>query len=147
MTLSTIYTPSNRIIRTVFFAFIIFSLASCAKKIHFQTSSVVPAANGTVKVKRDDNKNYLIQIKLQDLAEVSRLQQGKQGYVVWLVTDNDETKNIGRITSDKNFLSRKLKANFETVTAVKPKKVFVTAEVDTNAQYPDSQIILTTDNF
>lgn len=147
MTISSINKQSNRIIKSVLFVFLVFGVTSCAKKIHFQTSSVVPAANGTVKVKRDNNKNYTIQIKLQDLAEVSRLQQGKQGYVVWLVTDNDETKNIGRITSDKNFLSRKLKANFETVTATKPKKVFVTAEVDTNTQYPDTQIILTTDNF
>lgn len=137
----------NVISKVLLISFVIVAFSSCAKKIYFQTSSIVPAASGTVNIKRNSNQNYVIQVKIQDLAEVNRLQQGKQGYVVWLVTDNDENKNIGRISSSKGFMSRKLLASFETVSSVKPKKIYVTAEVDTNTQTPDSQIILTTDNF
>ena len=35
---------------------------SCAKKITFATSSVVPAAEGSVKVKKDKNNNYNIEL-------------------------------------------------------------------------------------
>ena len=42
-----------------------------AKKIGFLSSSIVPAARGYVKVKRDINGNYLIQVKISNLAEVN----------------------------------------------------------------------------
>jgi hypothetical protein len=47
------------------------SFTSCSKKVAFQTSSIVPA--GDVKITKDDNKNYLVEIKVENLAEVSRL--------------------------------------------------------------------------
>jgi len=108
---------------------------------------VVPAAQGTVKVKKDKNSNYKIQIHLVNLAGVSRIQPARQSYVVWMVTSNDETKNIGQINSSSSLLSKKLKASFETVSAVKPVKIFITAEDDAGIQYPGTQVILSTDSF
>jgi hypothetical protein len=32
------------------------SFTSCSKKVAFQTSSIVPAARGDVKITKDDNK-------------------------------------------------------------------------------------------
>jgi hypothetical protein len=43
-------------------------------------------------------------------------------------TEDSEVKNIGNKKSDSKFLSSKLKASFETVTPLKPKKIFITAE-------------------
>jgi hypothetical protein len=42
-----------------------------SKKVAFQTSSIVPAARG-VKITKDSTKNYLVEIKVENLAEVSR---------------------------------------------------------------------------
>jgi hypothetical protein len=38
----------------------------------------VPAARGDVKITKDDNKNYLVEIKVENLAEVSRLRHQKK---------------------------------------------------------------------
>lgn len=130
----------------IFCAFLIFTLFSCARKVTFLTSSVVPAARGAVKVKKDDNKNYLIKVDLENLAEVNRLQPSKNAYVVWLVTDDQLAKNIGQIKSSGSLLSSKLKASFETVSPLKPSKIYITAEDNAETQFPGT-LILTTDNF
>ena len=121
--------------------------SSCARKISFQTSTVVPAAKGNVKVTRDKNKNYKIKIALSDLAEPARLQPARNTYVVWMETSDNGTKNIGQINSSTGFLSSKLKADFETVSAFKPVKIFITAEDDASIQYPGMQLVLSTNNF
>jgi hypothetical protein len=123
------------------------SFTSCAKKITFQTSSIVPAARGDVKIKQDDNKNYLIQVELENLAEVSRLEPSKNAYVVWMESEDSMVKNIGQIRSDSKFLSSKLKASFETVTPVKPSKIYITAEDNADVQFPGKQLIMETKRF
>jgi hypothetical protein len=44
-----------------------------ARKGRFPNFNIVPAARGDVKVTKDENKNYLIQIKLENLAELRDL--------------------------------------------------------------------------
>jgi len=128
-------------------ALVVVYLSSCARKISFQSSSIVPAARGDVKIKKDNNNNYDIQISLSDLAEPKRLQPSKTTYVVWMETANNSTKNIGQINSSTGFLSGKLKASFETVSSTKPTKIFLTAEDDAGIQYPGTQVVLTTNDF
>ena len=125
----------------------LFYFSSCAKKVSFQNSSVVPAARGTVKVKKDNNNNYDIKIDVDNLSEPERLQPSKKTYVVWMDTDNNVTKNIGQINSSSGFLTSKLKASFVTVSSVKPHKIFITAEDDGNIQAPGDQLVLTTNSF
>jgi hypothetical protein len=118
-----------------------------AKKIGFLSSSIVPAARGYVKVIRDKDENYTIQVKISNLAEVNRLQPSKQVYVVWMITDHEITRSIGQITSSTTFLSTKLKASFMMVSSSKPIKIFISAENEADAQSPSEQVILTTDRF
>jgi hypothetical protein len=68
------------------------SILYFARKGRFQTSTIVPAARGDVKVTKDENKNYLIQIKLENLAEVKRLDSSNEAYVVWMETDDSIIK-------------------------------------------------------
>lgn len=144
-------TKMNSLSRTILLSaatvLLLFSFGACAKKITFQNSSTVPAARGKVTVKKDNNKNYAVQIKIENLAEVSRLDSSKNTYVVWMETEESQIKNIGQIKSDSNFMSSKLKATFETVTAFKPTKIFITAEDNADVQYPGSQLILETSKF
>ncbi len=130
-----------------FAAIMMCSFTACSKKVMFQTSAVVPAARGYVKVSKDNNKNYVIKVELKNLAEVNRLTPPKKTYVVWLVTAEDVTRNIGQIKSSSSMLSSVLKANFETVSSNKPTKIFITAEDDGNVQFYGNQIILSTDKF
>jgi hypothetical protein len=140
-------TQFKNIVLGLFTTIAVISFSSCSKKINFLTSSVVPAARGYVEVKTDKNKNYVIQINLSNLAEVQRLQPAKQTYIVWMVTDEDVTKNIGQIKSSTGMMSKQLKASFETVTPFKPVKIFITAEDDAIISYPGTQVILSTDTF
>jgi hypothetical protein len=118
-----------------------------AKKVVFLSSSVVPAARGYIRVTRDTDENYIIQVRISNLAEVNRLQPSKQVYVVWMVTDREITNSIGQINSSTTFLSTKLKASFKKVSSSKPIKIFITAEQDADTQTPDEQVILSTDRF
>ena len=118
-----------------------------AKKLVFLSSSVVPAARGYVKVKRDINENYIIQVQISNLAEVNRLQPSKQAYAVWMVTDREITVSIGQINSSTTFLSTKLNASFKKISSSKPIKIFITAEEDAGTQTPNEQVVLSTDRF
>ncbi|OFY24933.1 MAG: hypothetical protein A2W98_03910 [Bacteroidetes bacterium GWF2_33_38] len=122
---------------------IIFSFTSCSHKISFLTSSIVPAARGYVKVKKDDNKNYDIDIEISNLAEVDRLIPKKKVYIVWMISDEDITSNIGQIKITK----KKLEASLEAISSSKPNKIFITSEEDARVQTPSLDIVLTTDKF
>jgi hypothetical protein len=123
----------------------IFLFSSCSSRMNFSLSSVVPAAQGYVKVGRDHNKNYVIHIRIRDLAGSTRLQPAKQTYIVWMVSNDGITKNIGQLNSSTSFLSKKLKASLETVSSSAPAKIFITAENDVNTNYPGDQVVLSTD--
>jgi hypothetical protein len=124
----------------------VFSLSSCATKAHFLSSSVVPAAEGTVKVKKDKNHNYVIDVNVVNLAEPTKLQPPRNTYVVWMEGDNIEVKNMGQIKSSSSMMSKLLKGSFQTVSPNKPRKIFITAEDDPNIQFiNNSNVVLTTD--
>ncbi|MDZ7606479.1 MAG: hypothetical protein U5K79_13030 [Cyclobacteriaceae bacterium] len=125
--------------------FLLFS--ECATKAKFQPSRVVPAAQGDVKVKSDHNNNYAIQINIESLAEVEKLQTSKNSYVAWMETDQGRTINLGQLKSSSGLMSSKLKASLETKSSFKPVKIFVTTEQDTNASYPSTDIIMETNRF
>lgn len=117
------------------------AFSSCSRKIVFLPSSVVPAAEGYVRVKKDGNQNYAITLKIENLAEVDKMQPPKKAYVVWIETDRGVNRNLGQIVSSKN-----LNANFQTVSSYKPVRIFLTAEDNENVQYPGN-VVLSTDKF
>jgi hypothetical protein len=139
--------PVKPAVFTLLTSFFLVFLSACASKHAFQTSSVEPAARGNVKVKKDGNKNYLIKVDISNLAEVKRLDPAKAAYVVWMVGDDDVTKNIGQIKSSSSMISSKLKASFQAVSAAKPHRVFITAEEDGTATTPGYMVVLSTDKF
>jgi hypothetical protein len=139
-------TKLNFATRIMFFigmaAMIVFAFHSCAQKSAFLTSSVVPAAEGTVKIKSDKNENYSIKMDITNLADVERLQPAKKSYVVWLESGQGTPRNIGRVIT-----TGRLKVSFETVATMKPTRLFITAEENENVQYPGSMVVLTTDRL
>jgi hypothetical protein len=101
--------PAKRIWIGILTAVILLSFQSCATKVQFLTSSVVPAAEGVVSIKKDKNNNYVIKMQISNLAQIDRLQPPKKGYVVWMEADQAFTRNIGLVTSSGN-----LNVSFET---------------------------------
>lgn len=123
------------------------TLTSCTKKITFLNSIVVPGADGYVKVKKDNNKNYIIEVEVSDLAKVERVQASKTTYVVWMETDEGNAENLGQLNSSTSFFSKRHSASLETVSSYKPVKIFITTEEGVNTQTPGRQVVLTTENF
>ena len=139
------------IARSILFLFIAIIMAltldSCATKTKFVPSSIVPAAEGVVSVRQDKNDNYLINVNISNLADPMNLSPARNTYVVWMEGEDNETKNIGQIKSTSALLSKSLKGSFETVSSVKPKKIFLTAENDPSVQYPDNTDVILTTNY
>lgn len=133
-----------KVISFVLAATLLLLAPSCAKKMVFARSGVVPAAVGSVKVKKDKNNNHTIQVSVSNLAPASQLSPPREAYVVWMVTESNGTKNIGQFTSSSGLLSKALKASLKTVTSFKPKSFFITAEDDGTVQYPVHPMVLTT---
>lgn len=136
-------------VRKVFFgllaAFILITSSSCTRTMYFGASQIVPAAEGKVTVKKDHNKNFVIQVRISDMADVSRLQGSKLTYVVWMGSDNGKTENIGQLKSSRSMFSKQLKATLNTISTSSPDKIFITSENDGSTSYPIGQVILTTD--
>ena len=110
----------------------------------FGTSSVVPAAEGSVKIKSDKNKNNTIDLSVKNLADPERLSPAKKTYVVWMETASDGTKNIGSLNTSSGFFSGRLKGSLKTVTPFKPTGFLITAEDDGTVQYASGQVVLRT---
>jgi len=140
-------TLTSKIFIGAFALLILCSFDVSAKKVKFLKSSVVPAARGYAKINRDKNLNYVININISNLAEAYRLDPSKLTYIVWMVTDEKITMNMGKIDSSVGLLSKNLKAKFETVTALKPVQILITAEDDPSRQYPGTQVVLSTSKF
>jgi hypothetical protein len=120
-------------------------LQSCSTKYAFSNSTIVPAADGSVKVKKDNNDNYRVRLKVKNLAKPQNLTPARDVYVVWMDTDRDGVKNIGQLKTSSGIFSSKLKSSLQTVSALKPRSFFITAENVSSVQRPNGMIVLRTE--
>lgn len=133
------------IVYTIIFVSFLFVLSSCAtNKMAFKTSTAVPAAEGSVKVKKDKNKNYNIDLSVIRLANAERLDPPKKMYIVWMNTSQDGVKKIGQLKTSSGLLSSALKSSLKTTMPYKPTGFFITAEDDADIISPNGQTILST---
>ena len=142
MKTTTIQTRTKTIVLGILALMIMLPLSLYAEKIPFIQSSRAPAAEGYVKITNDRNKNYVIKIHIENLAEIETMDPSMQTYVVWMDSGGDIAKNIGRINSTNN-----LNVSFETVSSSQPTKIFITTEEDENTLEPSLNVILTTESF
>ncbi len=110
---------------------LIILFSSCGSTTKFPVSSIVPAAEISVKKKQDKQNNYVIELVAENLAQASRVDPGKNNYSVWIRTENGEIKNLGQLRN-KNAE----KAVLNTSTPFEPKEIFITAEEQANLNAP-----------
>src|SRR4051794_6542480 len=96
--------------KTLFVICSLLMFSSCAKKLRFDTSPVVPAAEGRVKYKKDDNGNYAISVKIRELTDPKKLTPPKNTFVLWMETDQNNVQNLGQIVSSSGIFTDGLKA-------------------------------------
>ncbi|MEO6167998.1 MAG: hypothetical protein ABIO46_15015 [Chitinophagales bacterium] len=118
-------------IKGLLFGTVVLFLTSCASTAKFPVSSVTPAAEITATMKEDKNKNFVIEVTARNMASADRLNPPKNNYIVWIVTENNDTNNIGQLIN-KNAKKSYLK----TSTPFNVKEIFITAEEEGNISYP-----------
>ena len=127
-----------------FLFFVALTLSACSNKMTFQDSSVVPAASGDVKVKKDKNNNYAITVKVMNLAEPKKLSPSREVYMVWMQSDRDLVKKLGQISVNTGMFNKSLSGQMTATETAQPNRVFITAENDAQTMNPSTEIILTT---
>lgn len=126
---------------------LLLSLNSCAKKFKFTKSTIVPAAEGIVTIKKDRNKNYEVKVEIDSLVEPEKLQPPRQMYIIWMLTDQNLTKNLGHIKTTESIISSAMNASFRTISSFEPVQIFLTAENDPKARSPTWDPVLSTETF
>ncbi|NSW95692.1 MAG: hypothetical protein HPY62_13375 [Bacteroidales bacterium] len=131
--------------KALYYLFIVMltaGISSCATTVKFPVSQIAPAADGTVKVKKDKNNNYLIAVNVKYLANPDRLTPPRSVYVVWAETEEGITKNIGRLVSNRSN-----KGSMKTSTPFNPVRIFITAEDEGTVTFPGRQELFRTEKF
>ena len=118
-------------IKGLLFGTISLLLVSCGSTLQFPISSITPGAEITANVKKDANMNYAIEIVAKNLASAERLSSPKSNYVVWIISDNNGTKNVGQM-----YTKNGKKSILKTTTAFRPEEIFITAEDQGVITYP-----------
>ena len=117
--------------KSLFFGAVVLFLASCATTSKFPISDITPAAEITAKIKQDKNKNYVVEVTANSMASATRLNPPKSTYVVWIVTENNGTKNIGQLKSKNGK-----KSYLKTISPYYVNEIFITAEDQGDISYP-----------
>lgn len=123
---------------TALLLFSLYIFQSCAKKNAFSTSQVVPAAEGSEKVKKDDYNIYNIDLRVMHLTDLKRLTPSKEMYIVWMETEQNGIKNIGQLNTASGLLTTTLKSSLKTVSTFKPTSFFITAQGNATASKSNS---------
>lgn len=131
----------KKIFQLIALCLILITLSSCAQKFSFPVSPIVPSAEAEVKIKKDNNENYVINLNVRHLNKPDRLNPPKLMYVVWLETSS-EIRNLGQLKSSSSLLSSTYKANLKTVSSHKPLRFIITAEDNVDNKDPGSQVVL-----
>lgn len=137
---------SMKTINTLTLAVLItFLISACSSsKMVFETSSIVPAATGSVQVKQDKNKNYIISVETLNLAEPQKLDPARESYLVWMESTGNPVRKLGQISTSSGTFSKALKGGVNATATVEPSRIFITAENDISIAYPEGKVILTT---
>ncbi|MDP4239073.1 MAG: hypothetical protein Q8904_06325 [Bacteroidota bacterium] len=129
-------------INYITFFVLLILLASCATTVKFPVSTLAPAADGSVTITKDQNNNYVINMKVKYLASPDRLVPARKCYVVWLLTNSGTNINLGMLIGDKNN-----NASFKSVNSSKPIQIFVTAEDAGDLSFPGNQELFRTETL
>ena len=106
-------------------------LAGCATTTKFPISTVAPAAEISAKKTLDKNKNYVVELVALNLTSPERLNPPKNHYNVWIVTEQNDYKNLGQVMN-----ANAKKVVFRTLTPFNPKEIILTAEDEGNRPMP-----------
>ena len=127
--------------KTVLACLIVLSMAfaiGCGeKKVHLNSSSSVPAAQGRAELSHDSNGNLVVNLNVYHLAHPQDLTPAKSAYVVWFQPRGQQPVNQGELR-----VNDKLEGKFRAPTPYNNFDIFVTAEDGPTATSPSGQEVM-----
>ncbi|QSS96920.1 hypothetical protein [Psychroflexus sp. ALD_RP9] len=121
----------------------ILGFSSCSTKVEFPVSEVVPSAEATAKISKDDNDNFLVEVDINNLTKPERLSPKRKFYVLWAETAQGSV-NLGQIKVKESTFSSSLYAEIKASLALKPTRLVISAEDQLNRNSPSTFTILET---
>jgi hypothetical protein len=103
-----------------------------------ESSTVVPASQGTVRATLGNNGNTNLSIRVKNLAPAYKVQPDATVYVVWIQQPNQPKQNIGALTLNKD-----LEGSLDTVTPFRRFSVSVTPEAAGAVEQPTHEPVFT----
>ena len=135
----------NRIRKTGVAAMLAFALTgmlvatSWAATFALGSSSQIPAAEGTARLRNTQNGNIELKLRVKHLAQPGRISPGAQVFVVWArgLEPGAEAQNLGALQVDK-----KLNGKLTAVTAMASFDLFITCEMSQTVTAPTTDPLL-----
>lgn len=116
-------------------------LVGCSTlKVPFQGSPLVPAAQATAKVERDQNENALVDLVLEHLAPAEKLWPPKALYMVWVEESEGRLLPLGRLLVNEDRQGR-----FRGTTPFENFRIIISAENEPNPERPSLPYVLATE--
>lgn len=107
------------------------------RNVQMMAGSDNPAAQGVVNVKKGDNGNYLLDIKVSSLAQPSSLRPPANVYLVWIEEPGRQPENLGQIQ-----VNGKEQGELHVKTPFSRFKIFITAEQNAQQHMPEGPQVL-----
>ena len=107
-------------------------LTSCASTARFPISTVVPAAEIDAKKTTDSHNNYVLELRIKNLASPDRLKPAGNNYSVWVVTKSNVVRNMGQLNVDNAG-----KSSFRSTSPFDFDEIFITVEDQGNIKSPE----------
>ena len=107
-----------------------------ATKVDLKGTQFMPAANGVAKVEAKAGKTN-IEVEVRGMASPTTLGTEWMTYVLWVVSPEGRTSNLGEIVIDKNG-----KGSLNATTTLQTFSLFVTAEPYFAVLHPSEMVIL-----
>ena len=115
---------------------LLLSLALCAaacglSPVPLVASPRVPAAEGIVHIKIDDNGNTKLKVNVNHLAPPAKVSPGATVYVAWVSKDDSAPQNVGSFGLDSDLMGE-----LETMTPLHGFLLTITAEAEPGVVAP-----------
>lgn len=107
------------------------AVSACSQTVKVRSSSVAPAAQAEVSVRKDSHGNAMIELEVEHLAAASQLTPPRALYVVWAASVDGRVSNLGGLK-----VSKSLSADLLTLAPYPEFTIFVTAEDSAHMTYP-----------
>lgn len=127
-------------IATMILVMLIWPFGGGGKDYHMTADNSVPAAHGTVQVKRDaSSANTQLDVKVWGLADPRQLTPPENIYVVWVRPRDGAVEKEGAIQVGSD-----LKGELKATTTATNGEVFITAEPNETVNSPSGAEVLHT---